>query len=115
MGLDRRALVYNYSVPIVDPGYQKNYEWEKFDYSSVRQWMEDHWHWSVYFAVAYISLIFIGRKVMKNREAVSLRGPLLLWNVLLAVFSALAFFRIIPELVYILEKPNGFYVSVCTR
>jgi len=105
----------NFTLPMVDPPFMKNFEWEKFDYLYWRSWMGQRWWWSIIFAAVYVTLVQFGRAYMRNREPFKLKGPLLLWNVCLAVFSTTIFLRTLPELMNILKHDHGFYTSVCTR
>lgn len=112
---NRSEYLNSFPVPIVDPIFQKNYEWEKFDYPYWRKWMGSHWHWTVIISVVYVTLIHLGRRWMTNREPLKLRKPLIVWNTALAIFSLFGFYRIAPEMLNVLSQPNGFYHSVCTR
>lgn len=50
---------------------------------------------------------------MKGREAFDLRKQLAVWNFGMAAFSAFAFFRVFPELIYLLTKDDGLYRATC--
>jgi len=52
---------------------------------------------------------------MTNRSPYKLKSILVVWNVIFAVFSLVAFLRTFPDLLYALRKPDGFYHSVCSR
>ncbi|CAG7833020.1 unnamed protein product [Allacma fusca] len=100
---------------MVDPPYQKNFEWEKFDYVYWRQWMGQRWWWSIIFGGVYVVLIYFGQHWMKNRSPMKLKKPLLWWNLALAAFSISAFMRTLPEMISILGNNNGFHITVCSR
>ena len=105
----------NVTLPMIDPPYQKNYEWEKFDYLYWRQWMEQRRWLCVAFVVGYMVLIQGGSKLMKNRTPFKLRRVLFWWNLGLAIFSTTAFTRTLPEVMNILSSPDGFHQTVCSR
>jgi len=87
---------------------------EEFDASAARDWMEEHWRQGLaYSSAAYLLLVFGGTKIMENRPAFVLRGPLTLWNIFLAIFSIMGAARTIPELVHTLNH-YGFYHSLCS-
>ncbi len=63
-------------------------------------------------SVAYLLVIFSGKKWMQNRQAYQLKGLLTLWNSLLAVFSTIGFVILFPPI--IADIMNAGYVSaVC--
>ncbi len=68
--------------------------------------MYDHWEWSVYASAAYVILIFWGQWMMQNRQPFKLRRLLTVWNVFLAVFSAIGFARSTPELIASSKKKS---------
>ncbi|CAL8111130.1 unnamed protein product [Orchesella dallaii] len=107
--------VANQSHPFRHPEYMSLFTWEDFNYDSWQAWMGKNWSVSVYLTVIYVGLIFAGRQWMKNREPYRLRGPLILWNLGLAIFSIVGFVRTFPELVYLMREENGFHTSVCIR
>jgi len=85
-----------------------------FDYTSRTEWMAKNWTVSIYITVAYITAIFGGQAVMRNRQPFVLRKQLAVWNISLAIFSILATIRTLPELIGILVRPDGFHHSVCS-
>lgn len=62
------------------------------------QWMASYWTISVYASIIYLLLVYFGRRWMKNRPAYSLRQPLILWNIGLALFSFLGMSSLTPNL-----------------
>jgi len=97
------------------PDYLQLYEWEKFDLNWWQKWFGQNWIYCVYLTVIYVALIYSGRIWMKNRQPYKLKQPLILWNVSLAAFSIVGFWRSLPELLHLLGEPNGFYTSCCLR
>lgn len=71
------------------------------------------WHVPAIIGLLYLPAVYIGHKIMKNREPFKLKGPLICWNVLLAVFSTIGFLRTAPELFNSLNQ-HGFQHSVCS-
>lgn len=67
----------------------------------------------IYLSLGYALSILVIGKWMAQREAFRLRGPLLLWNTFLAVFSIAGTVRVWPELVFMLKR-GGFRASSCS-
>lgn len=63
-------------------------------------------------SVAYLLIIFSGKKWMQNRQPYNLRGLLTLWNSLLAVFSITGFLIMFPPIVQDIIN-NGYISAVC--
>lgn len=83
-----------------------------FDEKKVILWMSRHWHWSFYYSIAYLVLIYTGQKWMKNREPYHLRRALCMWSTGLSAFSFYAIIRIYPHarrMVYL----SGWEHAVC--
>lgn len=105
--------------PPVEPHYDDRYlhifQFEKYDHTKWHDWMHRNWDVSLYASGTYVVLIFLGQYLMKNRQPFEVRGWLLLWNVTLAAFSAVGFFRSFPELWYEWTVPatGGIQRSVC--
>jgi len=85
-----------------------------FDQTAIDAWFARNWHISVYMAVFYLVAIYVGKKYMATREPFSLRGPLIVWNFLLAVFSICGAYRFIPGF-YLLAKDHGFKGTLCAN
>jgi len=100
-------------VPIKNQPYLDMYSWEEIDLPYWRNWFSDNWPKAAVLGTSYVSLIFLGQRFMKNREAFDLRKPLAAWNFGMALFSAFAFSRVFPELFYLLSKPDGLYKAAC--
>lgn len=103
--------------PFVVPKYTTpyNFENEDFDYTGWHSWMRSSFPLSVSIVSCYLLVIFIGRQWMENRQPYKLKGALVVWNFSLAVFSATAFLRSVPEIIHLMRKPGGFHESVCSR
>jgi len=105
------TLNYGY---VTLPNYPTFFDFEgKFDHIRAQRWMEENWTTSFYYIGVYMLIIFAGQHWMQNRPRFELRGPLALWNFVLAAFSIFGTYRTIPETVYILNRKNGFHHSVC--
>lgn len=117
MNISEAAQKNGAGHPFVNPDYMTLYKWEgeQFDYSGWHAWMRSSKPVSFSLVASYLFLIAVGRQWMKNREPFRFKGPLVLWNVCLAVFSIIAFVRTVPELVYLMRKTEGFHESVCIR
>ena len=68
-----------------------------FDEKKVIPWMSRHWHWSIYYSMAYLVFIYLGQKWMRDREPYNLRRALCMWSTCLSVFSFYAIIRIYPH------------------
>ncbi|NXU78633.1 ELOV6 protein, partial [Oreotrochilus melanogaster] len=69
---------------------------------------------SVFLAVAYVILVFGIQQFMKGRRAYSLRTPLALWSLGLALLNGIAAQRVWQQLSFILAT-KGFRHSVCSQ
>lgn len=77
------------------------------------QWFQQYSWYSIVLVGLYISLVFKGREWMQSRPKLSLRVPLTLWSLSLAVFSARGAYvmlsYILPSLYY-----NGLQATLCS-
>lgn len=96
------------------PYYLFTLDWEyQFDSRKSFEMFNEHPILPFIIAVfGYLSAIYLGQLLMKNREPFKLKTPLLIWNSALAIFSIIGFTRVFPEMVYSLNK-YGFIGSVC--
>lgn len=78
------------------------------------EWMHANWLLCFYIAFAYVMVVFVGRSFMASRSPYNLRTPLLLWNILLALFSLAAAIRTAPEFVHVLYT-EGMERSFCSN
>ena len=67
---------------------------------------------SVYLGSVYLVLVFLGRRWMREKPALSLRRTLAMWNTGLAAFSIVGCCSLVPSLIRNLIQ-NGFRHSVC--
>lgn len=104
-----------YVVPVTEVSYLRLFDFESVEINRHRLWMGENWHVSIYASLLYISFIYFGGLLMKNRQPFQLRGLLTAWNIGLAAFSALGFLRTAPEVFHVLKQENGFHHSVCSR
>lgn len=81
--------------------------------SSVVKFLDDYWYLSIWAAIAYVFLIFGGKKVMERYDKFGLTKSLALWNAMLAVFSIIGAIRMIPNLYYAVTV-QSFHDSVCS-
>merc|ERR1711971_1495459 len=92
--------------------YMFNFE-QEFEHSEVRVWMEDNWQLVCRWASGvYLLMIFGGQYLMAKREPFQLRTPLVVWNLLLSIFSIAGALRTLPEFIYTIST-QGFYHSLC--
>ncbi|KHN74207.1 Elongation of very long chain fatty acids protein 6 [Toxocara canis] len=54
--------------------------------------------------VAYLAMVYFGQKMMRNKAAFELDRLLALWNLSFSIFSAVAAYRLIPELIWALNN-----------
>lgn len=101
---------------IYSPNYTIAFKFENdHDYRKTAGWMKENWHTSFYYAAAYITFIFVGRIYMSTRTTpFSLKLPLTIWNIALAIFSITGTIRTWPEMYHVLNK-FGFDHSVCAN
>ncbi|KAI1285169.1 putative fatty acid elongation protein 3 [Halotydeus destructor] len=85
-----------------------------FDYYGRRRWLQANWFHSVVIAAVYLVLVLLGRSVMKSRSGFSLKSVLFIWNLLLAVFSAVGTSRCLPELVQMFTV-GGLRSAICSE
>ncbi|KAJ6220045.1 hypothetical protein RDWZM_005857 [Blomia tropicalis] len=78
-----------------------------------RRWMYQNWHIAIPVSVMYVMTIYLGRRLMANREPFNLRTPMALWNFGLALFSLIGTIRCLPEFVHILAT-EGIQQSYCS-
>ena len=64
----------------------------EFNHTSAIEFMKRWRHLAVYLSVFYVAVVFGIQYPMKNRTKWNLRGPLMVWNSIMAVFSILGFY-----------------------
>ena len=90
-----------HNLTLNDTGFHKYSFWlpfeahsgDKFDYFG------RNWHHSIWVSCVYIVAVFVGQWIMEDRDRFTLRKPLALWNMALAIFSTVGFIRLLPELI----------------
>ncbi|VVC40584.1 ELO family,ELO family, conserved site [Cinara cedri] len=105
-------------VHVLRPSEPSNYSYmfdfeENYDYFSTRQWLITNWTCSLYFCIIYVILVFGIQRLMRKYTRFQLKGPLILWNIMLATFSLVGLSRTAPELFRVLNK-HGLHHSVCS-
>lgn len=76
--------------------------------------VEDKLYNTVLYSLAYLLIIFAGRKFMEKRDKFILRHELIAWNFVLAGFSMLGVARLLPEFLWVVQT-KGLRHSYCTR
>jgi len=106
----------DFPYPLQSTDYMGLFDFEAFfPFHKMRSLMASNWKVTVHISFVYLMGIFFGQLYMKNREQFKLRRTLIAWNTMLAIFSVAGFLRTFPELLHILWKPNGFFLSICSR
>lgn len=77
-------------------------------------WMAENWYMSIVFSAIYIVIMFAGQRLMRDRPRFTLQGPLIVWNLLLAVFSLCGSYRFLQHLVFVVNK-HGLEHSICVN
>lgn len=95
------------------PSYLDTYDFERYEFQKWRRWMGENWIASVYISIAYVMLIFIGQRIMKNRQPFELKTAGLLWNLCMGVLCFTGFYRALPEVIHVAFGPDGIYRSLC--
>ncbi|KAF7493473.1 Elongation of very long chain fatty acids protein 6 [Sarcoptes scabiei] len=96
------------------PGIPFAFEFESnFNRDRNREWMFNNWYIAIYLSLLYILIIFSGRHLMEKRPPFSLRIPMALWNLTLAIFSICGTIRCLPEFIHILAT-EGLQQSFCS-
>jgi len=76
-------------------------------------WLLANTHIPLIISGAYVVIIFVLQNiVMKNRPPMDLKGPLALWNLLLATFSIVGAYYTVPVLVDLI-KTGGYTKTIC--
>lgn len=100
-------------TPLTVPNYSYIFDFEKnFDFWDTQMWFKDQFPNCFYYCGIYVALIFAGKHYMSNRPKYELRGMLILWSALLAIYSIFGFLRSMPGMFHVLRH-HGFYHSIC--
>ena len=87
---------------------------ERFDREKVYQWLRENWTLSLYANVVYVTVIFLGRRWMRDKKPYSLRRALAMWNTGLAVFSIYGFLSLY-SLLRDSVMEHGFAYTTCNN
>uniref|UniRef100_A0A183GI08 Elongation of very long chain fatty acids protein n=1 Tax=Heligmosomoides polygyrus TaxID=6339 RepID=A0A183GI08_HELPZ len=74
-------------------------------------------HWvptSYKITVAYLVLIYLGQKFMRNKKPFELDGTLAVWNFTFSLFSGVAAYKLLPELFRTFQT-DGFVGTYCNN
>ncbi|ELT88010.1 hypothetical protein CAPTEDRAFT_159531 [Capitella teleta] len=74
--------------------------------------LRENWTITVGISAVYIVLVFVGKRIMKDRPPFQLKSTLGVWSFILAVFSIVGAVRTVPELYN--TATRSFEDSVCT-
>jgi elongation of very long chain fatty acids protein 6 len=108
-----KASMRNYSREDVVPRYGMVFPFEaSFDPVPAQQFFYGHRITTIWLSAAYVATVFGAQHWMKSKKEFSLRGGLVIWNALLAIFSLIGTFRSLPELTHVVTQ-KGFGYSVC--
>ena len=86
----------------------------RYDEKSAEKWITRYWWLAAYASVVYVLLIHTGRAWMRDKSALSLRRPLVMWNTALAVFSFFGVVALLPPVATGLWE-EGLGYTVCQR
>jgi len=79
----------------------------------IERFMYNWWWLSIPYTLLYIITIFIGQRWMEKRnQKFELRKSLLIWNIILSIFSFWGTCRCLPEFIHSLNH-YGFLYSIC--
>jgi len=94
------------------------HEWE-YDFEStinspdLSTWFQYNFNWSLYTALMYILAVFVGQKYMENKTKFELRKPMMIWSLILAMFSIMGCVRLLTIFAH-LYNSEGVRGVVCT-
>jgi len=88
------------------------YAQSSFEFEKASTWLQEHKALSWELALGYVLLLFVGERFMRSREPLKLQRPLIVWNLILAVFSIAGTVGILPEFIRSV-KTMGFRQSFC--
>ena len=74
--------------------------------------LQRHWHWSFYLSLFYYASMRLVERAMRHRKPFDLRGPLLCWNIGLALFSLVALIRFGEDVLHQYWH-HGIVLTVC--
>ena len=108
--------IFKYIPPEYDnPPIFEPFEFETSDVPSFANFVSEFWYLPLHASGIYLIAIFVIQHYMRDRKPLDLTAPLFLWNLGLGIFSIFGLFRTLPELFYLLSRPNGFWTTICER
>lgn len=78
------------------------------------KWHGDNWIWTVYLSACYVVTIFTLKFYMEDKEKFELRAILAAWNLLLATFSIIGTYKVLPDFIQTLRY-KGFESTLCEK
>ncbi|KAL3876186.1 hypothetical protein ACJMK2_034057 [Sinanodonta woodiana] len=84
-----------------------------WDYPSCNKYVKEHWADGFIYSAVYLMVIFGGQFYMQERKRFDLRPALALWSGILAIFSIVGSFRVLPEMIHSVRDHSLEY-SVCS-
>jgi elongation of very long chain fatty acids protein 6 len=69
------------------------YTEHRFNAAATTQWMNEAWPYCLTLSAVYITLVHGGKWMMQDRKKFVLRKQLFLWNLALAIFSVIGFYK----------------------
>uniref|UniRef100_A0A5S6QE44 Elongation of very long chain fatty acids protein n=1 Tax=Trichuris muris TaxID=70415 RepID=A0A5S6QE44_TRIMR len=82
--------------------------------SSPDAFMKRNWHHCLYWAFTYLCIVHVGPVLMKGFRKWNFRFPLVVWNMLMTVYSCWTLYQVAPEFFRVLSK-HGLSASYCNR
>ncbi|KAI6202617.1 Elongation of very long chain fatty acids protein [Aphelenchoides fujianensis] len=83
---------------------------DHFDHGKATQWFQENISVLFQSLTVYLLFIFVVRHYLQERKGFELRTPLAIWNLGLAVFSAIGFLRMAPTFLHAYQK-NGLVAT----
>ena len=83
-----------------------------FDRGGRHLWLKKNWTVTFSYSVVYLLILAVLTQWMRYRPRFELKGPLVIWNAGLALFSIAAAVRVVPEFLRILNQ-EGCHKTIC--
>nr|CAB3242245.1 elongation of very long chain fatty acids protein 6 [Phallusia mammillata] len=96
---------------------KKHPEWElekTIDSSEFSEWLSENFSICLFCSVLYVAAVFTGKKYMEDKERYNLRQPMMIWSLLLAVFSIFGAIRS-AIVMYYLYADGGMHSVICSK
>jgi len=102
------------SLKLSDENLKQTFEFEHYKrLPDILEFLESSWYIALLVGAAYVGGVFYLQHYMKHRKPFELKGTLVAWNTLIGIFSLFGCWRTAPELLSVINKPNGLYESIC--